>query len=314
MKSNNIILIIIFSVIGLILFNVKGTFSESKQLQENPYKAKENMEMIPKGIKEKATDKIEETATSFFDKFKDKLLSNSEEKSSNELPKNYFPISKSYELEIVNHKAFTLGYSEKHEQAAWTFHKLTKKNTYGEASRRNLNFEPDVKVSTQSALSSDYSRSGFDRGHLVPAGDFKCCQDLLEDTFWVSNLSPQDQDFNRNIWNNLEQAVRNWARKNNELYVFTGSILTNDLPKIGRYNKISVPKFFYKIIVLQNSDISKTQVKAYLIPNEPGLGYNFQQYAVSVDEIEKKTKLDFLSILPDTVENKIESVATTVRW
>lgn len=333
MGSNRIVLILIFIGIGYFLLyrdkpgpmsgmfdSLKNVFSTEATVKENPYKAKEKTsdsnekpDLID-DISDKVADKTAEKVTGLFDSLKERLSGSKSEAITSSLPESYFPAS-TQKLEIVKHKAFVLGYSEPHEQAAWTFHELTKESTYGNASRDGLSFMPDSKISTFSALSTDYSRSGYDRGHLVPAGDFKCCQDLLMDTFWVSNIIPQNPDCNRNMWNSLEQQIRNWVRRKQRFYVFTGPVLEAGLPKIGKYNRISVPKYMFKILVIPNeSNPENTQVQAFLIPNKPGLGYDFLSYRTTIDVIEQATGLDFLAPLPDEVENKLERNIATTRW
>lgn len=331
MGSNRIVLILIFIGIGYFLFykdstgplskftnSLSNVFSTEKPAEsENPYKAKENPalngEEILEKTKEVLTQKAEEKTSDFFKEIKNRVFGKTAPVDNN-LPKEYFPIS-TKSLEVVHHKAYALGYDEEHEQSAWTFHILTKASTIGQASRRGINFIPDAKVSTSSALATDFTRTGYDRGHLVPSGDFKCCQDLMEDTFWVSNLIPQNPDCNRNIWNNLEQQTRNWARKKNRIYVFTGPVLKPGLKKIGQYNRISVPEQIYKIIFfLDETNIENSQVKAFMMPNKADLGFNFNLFRVSVDEIEQASGLDFFASLPDPLEKGIEETISTARW
>lgn len=327
MKSNKIVLILIFFAIGFVLYHkndtggifgkISGFFKPDSEIsqKENPYKAREKVipDDIVDDLKAKVNEQVREKSGDLFDGLKDRILGKSAV-TSNNLPEEFFPISQ-LNYELVRHKAYSLGYSEKHEQAAWTFHRLKKEYTYGTASRSGLDFMPDKLVSTRSALSSDYSRSGYDRGHLVPAGDFKCCQELMEDTFWVSNLSPEDPDFNRNMWNNLEQKIRTWARKYGELYIYTGPVLEGNLPQIGRYNKVSVPRYMYKIVIIPN-EISpeKVRVKAFLIPNLPDLGNSYAKYLVSVNVVEARSGLDFMSNLPPDIEQKIEATANLDKW
>ncbi len=333
MSSNRIVLILIFIAVGYFLVyrdksgplasvftSVKKVFTVPPPEKENPYKAKEKSESssqetsVINDVSDKVVSKAEEKITDFFDNLGDRFAKNEAVADESKLPESYFPIS-AKKLGIVRHKALVLAYDETHEQAAWTFHELTNQTIEGNASRSGLSFIPDEKIVTSSALSSDYTNSGFDRGHLVPAGDFKCCQDFLMDTFWVSNIVPQNPDCNRNIWNALEQQVRNWVKRQKRFYIFTGPVLVSNLPKIGKYNRISVPEYLYKIVVLPDEiNPANTQVKAFLIPNKGGLGYKFAEYKTTVDVIEKATGLDFLATLPDDIENKIEQNISTVRW
>ena len=154
--------------------------------------------------------------------------------------------------EIVRHSAYTLKYNEKYEEADWVAYKLDKSllitNT---PAKRNNAFKADPLVPTKSADSQDYSKSGYDRGHLCPAADFKADQKLMNETFYMSNMTPMKHAFNAGIWENLEDHERKWVVENQEIYVVTGPILKDEpLEFIGRKNRVAVAKRFYKIILL----------------------------------------------------------------
>lgn len=84
---------------------------------------------------------------------------------------------------------------------------------------RTDNFRPDPLVETGSASLADYKGSGYDRGHLAPAGDMKWSQKVMSESFFMSNMSPQTPGFNRGIWRSLESLVRTWAAENEDIYV-----------------------------------------------------------------------------------------------
>jgi endonuclease G len=109
-------------------------------------------------------------------------------------------------------------------------------------------FVEDRSVKTKSANYRNYKNSGYDRGHLCPAGDRKFSYDAYHETFLTSNISPQNHDFNAGIWNSLEQKVRFWAEKYDGVYVITGGVLKNGLQVIGE-EEVSVPQEFYKIVL-----------------------------------------------------------------
>ncbi|MEN0048831.1 MAG: DNA/RNA non-specific endonuclease, partial [Bacteroidota bacterium] len=162
------------------------------------------------------------------------------------------------------------------------------------------NYRPDPKVKTKSATTYDYRGSGYDRGHLLPVGDRKFSFDAMDETFFMSNISPQERHFNGGIWRELEENVRDWARKYRKVYIVTGSVLTEKRKdRIGK-NKVSVPQSFYKVIL----DISEPELKAigFIIPNETSKK-PLQEYAVSIDEVEELTGIDFF---PDLMENELE--------
>ena len=208
----------------------------------------------------------------------------------------YLPISNG---EIVEHTYYALSYSEEHEQAEWVHYKLNSKMLKGITPRKD-SFKPDRIVTTGSASLTDYKHSGYDRGHLVPAGDMKLSEESMSETFYLSNISPQIAVFNRGVWRKLESIIRSKA-KETELYITTGGVLnSNDLTKIGE-NNVSVPKQFYKIIY----DVKEQRMYGYLMPNKKLESVG--DYAVSVDEIEALTGIDFYSELEDELENVLES-------
>jgi endonuclease G len=218
----------------------------------------------------------------------------------------FFPKSKNEAL--VYHQAFVLNYAEEFEQASWVIYKLVKAAVYGKAKRSNF-FLTDNAVSTGSATYYDYARSGYDRGHLCPAADFRHSKELEDETFYMSNMSPQNHDFNAGIWNDLENKVRSWVKKRNELIIVTGPVLKKGLKTIGKTTQIAVPEEYYKIIF----DPESEQAIAFLMPNAPSIEL-IKSYALSIDELELKTKIDFFEKLPDHLEQKIESNLKLEDW
>lgn len=209
----------------------------------------------------------------------------------------------------VSHKYFSLGYREEFEQAAWTHYLFKKKYLSGQVSRSNR-FKEDPYVLTDSAKPEEYYYSGFDRGHLVPAGDMKISTDAMRESFYMSNISPQKSYFNRSIWRSLEYRVRSWVRQKGDLHVFTGPIFSKK-PEYIRGTSIAIPSGFYKIILQETK--SSFRAIAFYLPHQR-INESIDQFVVTIDEIEKKSGIDFLSELPDKVENELESKIITNGW
>lgn len=210
---------------------------------------------------------------------------------------------------ITRHLGYSLLYDELHEQAKWVAYELTSAETHKVASRTNK-FLPDPQVKTNTANSSDYLRSGYDKGHLAPAGDMSWSSTAMAESFYYSNISPQVPAFNRGIWKRLEALVRMWAIENNAVYVVTGPVLTNGLPTIGP-DKVSVSKYFYKVIL----DYTGPDCNGigFIMPNARS-EYPLQNYAVTIDSVEKITGIDFFSALPDMQEKLIEKSLCIPCW
>ena len=201
--------------------------------------------------------------------------------------------------ELVHHTYYSLSYSEQHEQAEWVFYEIKKERILGLVSRKN-NFRSDNTVSTNSATLSDYKGSGFDRGHLAPAHDFSFNKDAMSESFYMSNMSPQNPSFNRGIWVELESLVRSWGSVSS-IYVVTGPILVDCSTTIGT-NNVCVPESYYKVIY----DPSEKKMIAFVLLNEKG-EYKLSHYVTSVDYVESITGIDFFPILEDNLEEELES-------
>lgn len=214
--------------------------------------------------------------------------------------------------QIRRFKNFTICYRESYEQAEWAAYCLEKaeleKNT-----KRGDNFRPDPEITTGSASLADYKKSGYDRGHLAPAADFAFSEEAMSESFFLSNMSPQAPGLNREIWQYLEGQVRLWAEEYGKAYIITGPVLEKPADQyeyIGE-NQVSVPEFFYKIILAPHENTVKAL--AFIIPNQKCEG-TFWDYAVSVDEVENRTGLDFFFLLDDLLEDQLESNISKENW
>ena len=210
--------------------------------------------------------------------------------------------------QIVKHTYYTLSYCEKNEQAEWVFYVLTSEMVRGRQPRTD-DYRPDEKVSSVSAQLEDYRGSGYDRGHLCPAGDMKLNLTSMSESFYLSNMSPQEKDFNAGIWNTLEDRVRKWALTSGRIYVVTGGVLTSNKGKIGS-NGVSIPKYFYKVIY---DPRGQGEMIAFIIPNENS-EKALQNYVVTVDSLESLTGIDFFPGLPDSNEIHLESSINLSSW
>ncbi len=210
---------------------------------------------------------------------------------------------------IAAHDHFILSYNEPFEQAEWVAYMLKKEHlTYED--RKRPYFIEDPKVKTKSADWRNYKGSGYDRGHLCPAGDRRFSEYAYKETFYTSNISPQDRDFNAGIWNRLEMQVRRWAKRYGEVFVVTGGVLEEGLEEIGEED-VDVPKYYYKIIA--KGDMDDLEVLAFLMPSSES-SKALQAFLVPIDEVERMTGLDFFEKLPDGIEAKLESTTTVAGW
>ena len=220
---------------------------------------------------------------------------------------------------IVFHKAYTLNYNEKYEQAEWAAYLLTKEMITKENARKN-DFREDTLVATKSAKPSDYIRSGYDKGHLVPAADMGINKVIMSESFYMSNMSPQKPGFNRGIWKRLEEKVRQFAAENDSLFIATGPVLNEDtleskqkikFERIGK-NKVAVPHLYYKVVaVYKHSGIHKGI--GFLVANNPS-NEDLEKFAVPIDSIEVITGINFFEKIPKAIQDKIEREQNLNEW
>lgn len=210
---------------------------------------------------------------------------------------------------VAEHQHFVLSYSEPHEQAEWVAYVLKKEHlTYDD--RRRPYFIEDPKVPTKSADWRNYKGSGFDRGHLCPAGDRRFSEYAYNETFYTSNISPQRNDFNAGIWNRLEMQVRQWCKRYGDIYVVTGGVLKEGLEEIGEEDVV-VPNAFYKLVL--RGDGKDIKVLAFLFPHEES-NRPLQDFLVSVDALESATGIDFFYQMSKNWQNTKEKSVQQSNW
>ncbi|WP_442787919.1 DNA/RNA non-specific endonuclease [Flavobacterium suncheonense] len=218
---------------------------------------------------------------------------------------DFYPTSTTGVVVKRNHYAFS--YSEEHEQSEWVAYELSAEDFSNRDFERPF-FIEDPKVKTHSADWRNYKNSGYDKGHLCPAGDRKKNYESYKETFYTSNIAPQRHDFNDGVWNRLEQKVRYWAKKYDGLYVVTGGVLSENLKTIGR-EKVSVPNYFYKVLMTRDGQ----RMIGFLVPHKDS-DAPLYEFVVDVDTIEKMTGIDFFFKLPDAIEAKLEKANDYKGW
>jgi endonuclease G len=214
---------------------------------------------------------------------------------------------------LIQHAGYSFVYSEEHEQAKWIAYVLNNKEIDGIFDRSD-NFREDPSVSSGSASNLDYAKSGYDRGHLAPAADMKWSEKAMSESFYYSNMSPQLPAFNRGIWKMLEEKMRDWALENDSILIVTGPILPSKnekkLATIGP-NSVTVPEYYYKAILDFKREKSKSI--AFILPNK-GSKMPLKSFVVTIDSLEKLSKIDFFYKLDDKIENNLESKICKECW
>jgi endonuclease G len=210
---------------------------------------------------------------------------------------------------LIAKPEYALSYNCKTGVANWVSWQLDR-SWLGSAERSD-NFMPNTELPADcyAVRPSDYSRSGYDRGHLIPSGDRTRSVLENESTFVMTNIIPQSPSNNREVWRELEEYSRELAFQGKELYLVAGG--EGIAEKIAD-SQVVVPEYTWKVILIldePNSEITAQNAKtlAVWIPNsEEVINTDWQDYIVSVDRVEKNTGYNFFATLPRRIQRQIE--------
>jgi endonuclease G len=204
--------------------------------------------------------------------------------------------------QVIAHIGYVVSYNADFKVPNWVLYELNYAETLGNIPRKNsFAVDPEVPDSVMAQL-TDYRNSGYDRGHMAPAGDMKWDAKAMEESFYTTNICPQNHNLNSGDWKELEEQVRDWAIKNEKVYVVCGPIVKKNYATVGA-NNVAVPDSFYKVVLMYRD--GNWRSLGFVFANKSG-NKPLDTYAKSVDEVEKLTGLDFFSVLPDEIENEIE--------
>ena len=211
------------------------------------------------------------------------------------------------EHKVLCRMGYLLSNNLKSKVPDWVVEVLTSDHLNGPAVRRdNFHADDDLTLGSRAEL-GDYSRNGFDRGHMAPAEDMTWDQAAMDQSFLLSNMAPQDPPFNRGIWARLEGMAREWADQHGRVVVITGPVYDRDDDTIGG-NHVEVPMAFYKIVY----NPSLRRAIGFQIPNKKQTGHHADDFIVKIRDIEDETGIDFLTGLSTREQNRLESVVPTM--
>ena len=192
----------------------------------------------------------------------------------------------------------------------WVAYELTDWEVEGEVPRYDR-FKPDPMVpANATATTDDYKYSGYDRGHMAPAADMKWDEQAMKESFYLSNICPQNPNLNGGVWKELEEQVRDLASQKGRIFVVCGPIVTDDSHRLG-VNEVVVPQAFFKVLLQEEN--GEIYTIGFVYENKSGR-QPMSTYAMTVDEVELITNIDFFPSLPDKIENKAELVVDFSKW
>jgi len=214
--------------------------------------------------------------------------------------------------EMIDYEGFTVSFNADAHQPNYAVWTLTGEHTDGPFSRKaaDVNFMPDPNVDGCATL-ADYKRSGFDRGHMVPAADCKWSKDAMKDCHYLTNMCPQDNRLNAGAWATVEKNTRKWVGRHGTLIIVAGPILTDRLTRTIGPSKVPVPERFFKVILAPEAN--PPMGIGFIMPNSYIDG-GAQSTVTSIDQVESATGFDFFAALPDSTEAIVESQNSLRKW
>lgn len=207
--------------------------------------------------------------------------------------------------EILEREGFIIAFDRDLGIARWVGYLLTAEELHGDAERTDY-FREDPSLGEDAPDPDGYRGSGYDRGHLIPAGDLKWSPAAMEDSFLSSNIAPQVPALNRGAWRALEEAIRDLAREEELVVVITGPILAEKAyPRLEEADTL-IPEYYFKVVL----DFTGPEIGAwgFILPNDEDRidDREFKDFLFSVDQVEDFSGYDFFAPLPDETEARLE--------
>lgn len=209
------------------------------------------------------------------------------------------PVSDSTE-DIIVRLGYTASYNHTTLCPDWVAWELTTEEADGQNDGQ-YSFSRDPGVAWPKASREDYSRSGYDKGHMAPRADMRWSCQALEESYYFTNICPQDHEMNSQAWRKIEELTRRLAKRFGQVWIVCGPIFdTLGTQKIGN---VSVPRAFFKALVVSTAEGYKTV--GFLVDNNPQ-SFSPRHYAVSVDSVEAVIGRNLFPSLPEEAENDFD--------
>jgi len=215
-------------------------------------------------------------------------------------------------IRVLPNTGYVAGYCEALENPAWVAYRVADVDTLPASPPRPDGFETDLRTAARVSPSA-YTNSGYDRGHLAPnyAIATRYGEAAQRETFLMSNIVPQRHALNAGVWKQMEMKIAtSYPARFGEVWVVAGPVFGPRPAKLP--NGTAVPEAFF-MIVIDESD-GRVRAQALLFPQETASDVNPERYTVSIDEVERRTGLDFLSELEDSAEASLEAKRAERIW
>ena len=216
--------------------------------------------------------------------------------------------------------SFSMEYDKSKKHSRWIAFRFDNQTKQQNVSRSDEPFDADPAIGSQyQRVQADFGKQGYYRGHLCASADRLYSREVNEQTFYYTNMSPQRNKFNTGIWLTLEGQVQSWGRSctsSDTLYVVKGGTIDKE-DQIRGYisNDLSkpIPKYYYMALLFKKGDSFKA-IAFWMEHSDTPKSTKLVDYALSIDELEEKTGIDFFPNLNDNLENALESTYSTKAW
>ena len=216
--------------------------------------------------------------------------------------------------------SFSMEYDKSKKHSRWIAFRFDNQTKQQNVSRSDEPFDADPAIGSQyQRVQADFGKQGYDRGHLCASADRLYSREVNEQTFYYTNMSPQRNKFNTGIWLTLEGQVQSWGRSctsSDTLYVVKGGTIDKE-DQIRGYisNDLSkpIPKYYYMALLFKKGDSFKA-IAFWMEHSDTPKSTKLVDYALSIDELEEKTGIDFFPSLNDNLENALEATYSTKAW
>lgn len=204
---------------------------------------------------------------------------------------------------LLCRRAYVVDYSFAMKDPLYSAEHLTAAAVSGHEPRKP--FIEDQSIPAESrAFIKDYVHSGYDKGHMSPAGDFHDDTIEMQESFLLSNMVPQAPANNRVVWRMIENFVRKEAVARGDVYIITGPIFTSPIQTIGA-DKVSVPSFTYKIVI----DVKNNEGISFIVPNNSSVaGHKPIEYVHPITDVEKLLGRNMTPLLASPKSQQLKNI------
>ncbi len=209
------------------------------------------------------------------------------------------------EVRVLANRGYVVGYSDTLGNPLWAAYRVADLPRIPTPPARPEKFEVDRRTAARVPPES-YSGSGYDRGHLAPnyAIATRHGAEAQRETFRMSNITPQRHALNAGLWRELEQKIAtSYPARYGEVWVITGPVFGANPPRLRE--AVAVPEAFFKIIVDEQD--GRLRTLAFLVPQDAPANADPARYLTTIEELQRRTGLDFLGEIDDEAERQIEA-------